>query len=64
MRFRWITLAGLINSTRLTVACAQTVSHCSESGLWTDPNPVPPWEWRKHREKLTDHPVVCPRFPP
>ena len=20
-------------------------------GLWTDPNPVPPWEWRRGRRK-------------
>jgi len=22
----------------------------AKKGLWADPEPVPPWEWRKHRD--------------
>jgi len=27
----------------------------AKKGLWADPHPVPPWEWRKARHKATGH---------
>ena len=26
---------------------AEAVARAARRGLWADPNPVPPWEWRK-----------------
>ena len=25
-------------------------------GLWADPNPIPPWEWRRQNRTLAQHP--------
>lgn len=27
---------------------AETAARDKRRGLWTDPDPVPPWEWRRH----------------
>jgi len=35
----YATLEGFENETRE-----------EKNGLWADPQPVPPWEWRKHRD--------------
>jgi hypothetical protein len=38
----------------------------AKRGLWADPNPVPPWEWRRrsrpHRYSKYRFRVVYPRF--
>ena len=33
----------------------ETRARASGIGLWADPRPVPPWEWRKARHKATGH---------
>jgi endonuclease YncB( thermonuclease family) len=34
------------------LAAAETAARKAKRGLWTDPNPIPPWEWRQsEREK-------------
>lgn len=32
---------------RLTYDMAETRAYVDRIGLWIDPNPIPPWEWRK-----------------
>lgn len=32
---------------RAAYAKAEELARDAQKGLWTDPNPVPPWEWRK-----------------
>jgi endonuclease YncB( thermonuclease family) len=36
----------------------------SKQGLWANPQPVPPWEWRQHRRSSRDpvdqRPTVLP----
>ena len=32
---------------RLTYDMAETKAYVDRIGLWSDPHPVPPWEWRK-----------------
>jgi endonuclease YncB( thermonuclease family) len=32
---------------------AETDAREHRWGLWADPNPVPPWEWRKAKRKLS-----------
>jgi endonuclease YncB( thermonuclease family) len=36
---------------RTTYQQAQTLAQEQKSGLWSDPFPVPPWEWRKSEKK-------------
>jgi micrococcal nuclease len=41
----------------------QSEARKAKRGLWSDPNPVPPWEWRaKEREKRT--PQITPQIGP
>ncbi len=28
----------------------------AKRGLWADPSPVPPWEWRRQKRAATQHP--------
>jgi len=37
------------SSDRLRYAAAQEAAVRERSGLWSDPSPVPPWEYRSHR---------------
>ena len=32
---------------RLSYADAEITAHNMKSGLWTDPKPIPSWEWRR-----------------
>ena len=32
-----------------SLKAAQDVAKNSKLGLWADPNPIPPWEWRKQK---------------
>ena len=32
---------------RLEYEMAETKTAVDRKGLWSDPNPIPPWEWRK-----------------
>lgn len=32
---------------RMRYAAAEDAARKSRRGLWVDPNPIPPWEWRK-----------------
>ena len=36
---------------REAYSAAEIAAQASRRGLWSDPDPVPPWEWRK---KMTD----------
>ena len=36
---------------RQSYAFAEQEARASKAGLWRDPNPVPPWEWRKGRRR-------------
>jgi len=29
----------------------ETEAREAQKGLWVDPQPVPPWEWRKRKER-------------
>lgn len=33
------------------LAKAENAARKAKQGLWTDPNPLPPWDWRKRRRK-------------
>jgi len=33
------------------LAEAEKKARKAKAGLWADPNPVPPWEWRSTRKK-------------
>lgn len=35
---------------RLAYAKAEEVARSAKNGLWSDSNPIPPWEWRKARK--------------
>ena len=37
-----------------TLERLETEAREAQRGLWADPQPVPPWEWRRHLE--SDHP--------
>jgi micrococcal nuclease len=30
----------------------ETEARAAKKGLWADPHPVPPWEWRKYDDGL------------
>jgi endonuclease YncB( thermonuclease family) len=36
---------------RVKYAEAEDRSRAAQTGLWIDPNPVPPWEWRKAKRE-------------
>ena len=33
---------------------AQASARSEKAGLWSDPDPVPPWEWRKSEKKRSE----------
>ncbi len=35
-------------------AVAETQARAAKRGLWSEPNPVPPWEWRRPKAKAKD----------
>lgn len=35
---------------RLAYGKAEQVAREAKAGLWSDPNPIPPWEWRKAKK--------------
>lgn len=43
---------------RQSMEMKETAARESHAGLWQDPNPIPPWDWRKmeneHRKKATE----------
>jgi micrococcal nuclease len=39
---------------------AETKARGEHRGLWTDPAPVPPWNWRHQQEASGDPGTVCP----
>jgi len=43
----WVSGRYPKNPRRLTPLQAQ--AHALRRGLWTDPSPIPPWEWRTRR---------------
>jgi micrococcal nuclease len=38
----------------------ETEARETRKGLWADPHPVPPWEWRKERKGLSRQPIPFP----
>jgi endonuclease YncB( thermonuclease family) len=40
---------------------AQEEARAKRSGLWADPEPMPPWEYRRQRIALTDPAVLLPQ---
>jgi micrococcal nuclease len=50
-------------SDRVLYANAETAARSSKAGLWTDPKPMPPWEWRhggKNEPTLESAASGCP----
>ena len=41
-------------------AAAEADARDHRRGLWADPNPVPPWEWRKMKRKGLPRPLNPP----
>lgn len=37
-------------STDASYSDLEAIARQSKVGLWSDPNPTPPWDWRKHKE--------------
>ena len=37
---------------RQSYAEAETQARKAQAGLWRDPDPMPPWEWRKQQGRL------------
>lgn len=44
-------------SSDTTLGLLESEARAASRGLWVDPNPVPPWEWR-HGEKKVASPIV------
>lgn len=38
----------------VTLAALEAAARVAHKGLWSDPNPVPPWEWRKRSKEERD----------
>jgi len=39
---------------------AETDAKAERRGLWIDPNPMPPWEWRRRPEPPGGYAAACP----
>jgi endonuclease YncB( thermonuclease family) len=38
-------------STNQSLGQLEDVARAEKRGLWADPHPVPPWEWKKQRHR-------------
>lgn len=38
------------------LAVAEAAARGARAGLWADPNPLPPWEWRRSRQRAMADP--------
>lgn len=36
-----------------TLGTLEAQAHCAHRGLWIDPNPTPPWDWRHSRQPVS-----------
>jgi micrococcal nuclease len=46
------------------LAAAEIEARTAHVGLWRDPDPVPPWEWRRNRRQVTLQPTRVGEPPP
>ena len=42
----------------------EETARASQRGLWADPNPIPPWEWRRGARAPSSYQPEQPRSPP